>query len=67
MRTLKLVVAALVVAGIAPPALAQDTWEFRLTPYAWLARLKGSVGRFIEYCLDNPKDNALAAFEKIAK
>lgn len=23
--------------------------------------------RFIEHCLDNPKDNALAAFEKIAK
>lgn len=23
--------------------------------------------KFIDYCLDNPKDNALAAFEKIAK
>lgn len=23
--------------------------------------------RFIDYCLDNPKDNALAAFEKIAR
>ena len=23
--------------------------------------------KFIDYCLDNPKENALAAFEKIAK
>jgi len=23
--------------------------------------------KFFDYCLDNPKDNALAAFEKIAK
>lgn len=44
MWKLKVVLAALLVAGMAPSVLAQDAWEFRLTPYAWLAGLKGSVG-----------------------
>jgi hypothetical protein len=30
-------------------------------------RLAAITDKFIDHCLDNPKDNALAAFEKIAK
>ena len=30
-------------------------------------RLALITDKFIDHCLDNPKDNALAAFEKIAK
>ena len=30
-------------------------------------RLAQITDKFIDHCLDNPKDNALAAFEKIAK
>jgi len=30
-------------------------------------KLAQITDRFIDHCLDNPKDNALAAFEKIAK
>lgn len=26
------------------PALAQESWQFRLSPYVWLAGLKGNVG-----------------------
>jgi hypothetical protein len=29
--------------------------------------LSDLTDRFIDYCLDNPTDNALAAFEKLAK
>lgn len=29
-------------------------------------RLALITDKFIDHCLDNPKDNALAAFEKIA-
>ena len=42
MRLLSVVILSLVLAspGI---GLAQDVWQFRLTPYAWLAGLKGNV------------------------
>jgi len=30
-------------------------------------KLAQITDKFIDYCLDNPKENALAAFEKIAK
>lgn len=30
-------------------------------------RLAQITDNFVDHCLDNPKDNALAAFEKIAK
>jgi hypothetical protein len=29
--------------------------------------LSDLTDRFIDYCLDNPRGNALAAFEKLAK
>jgi hypothetical protein len=36
--------AALVIFGSSFPAFAQDAWQFRLTPYVWLAGLRGDVG-----------------------
>ena len=35
---------ALSIAGISAPAPAQEPWQFRLSPYAWLAGLKGNIG-----------------------
>lgn len=29
---------------VATPAFAEDAWQFRLSPYAWLAGIKGNVG-----------------------
>lgn len=37
------VLAALGVLGIVSSACAEEAWQFRLSPYAWLAGLKGSV------------------------
>jgi hypothetical protein len=31
------------------------------------AELGDATDKFMDYCLDNPKDNALAAFEKFTK
>lgn len=40
---LAIVVAATLTAGV-HDAVAQDAWQYRLTPYGWLAGLKGDVG-----------------------
>lgn len=42
MRTLAFLV-ALAIFGMPRPALAQDDWQLRLSPYAWLAGQKGEV------------------------
>jgi hypothetical protein len=34
----------MVIFGCSTTAFAQDAWQFRLTPYVWLAGLKGDVG-----------------------
>lgn len=36
-------IAALAIAATVAPARAETPWQFRLTPYAWLAGLKGQV------------------------
>ena len=39
-----LTLVALIVLGSPAPAFSQNAWQFRLSPYGWLAGLKGSVG-----------------------
>jgi hypothetical protein len=34
----------LLILAVAAPVHAGDTWEFRLSPYAWLAGMKGELG-----------------------
>jgi hypothetical protein len=43
MRTLPILISLLVLA-VPSSGFAQDAWQFRLTPYGWLAGLKGNVG-----------------------
>ncbi len=41
---IKLLGAGLASILVVAPAIAEETWQFRLSPYAWLAGIKGNVG-----------------------